>query len=158
MKHFKFNSIAIILFMVIALTNVEAQLTKTVNALGNVVTYSGTYLDSATTYTPAEGFSLGNFYDFTNYPVNYVVKIDTNSSFGTAAQLPKVTLYVDISYDNTNWILKADTLFTNDSLVTRYRGTTNFSDIDALYYRPAIYTGEGRDSIDVQVDFYFKKD
>lgn len=133
-------------------------LTRSINAAGDVVTYSGSYLDSATYHTTYDIFSLGDYYNFTSYPVKYVVKLDTNSAYGNAAQVPKVTCYIDASYDNTNWLEKVDTLFSSDSVITRHSGGSNFNSVQAKYYKPTVYTGAGRDSINFSIQFYFKKE
>lgn len=132
-------------------------LTKSVNAAGDVITYTGSNLDSATTHTTYDGFSLGNFYNFSSYPVEYSINVDTTDGVGNAAQLPKLTLYIDASYDNTNWVEKVDTIVTSDSSVVWHRGTADFN-AKAPYYRPTVVSGAGRDSVDYTLRFYFKKE
>lgn len=132
-------------------------LTKSVNAAGNVVTYAGSGLDSATTHTTYNGFSLGDFYNFSANPVEYSIDVDTVDGTGNAGQLPYLTLYIDASYDNVNWIEKVDTIVTNDSSVVWHRGTADFN-ARTPYYKPTVVSGNGRSGINYTLRFYFKKE
>jgi hypothetical protein len=102
---------------------------KDVKTLSNsvILTYTAS-IDSGATVT-SENFTFGH-YDFTTYPVYYETIVTSHNS-----NKPKITTYLDISYDNVNWELKQDTLATSDSVLTLHHGTTQFNKLKAPYYR-----------------------
>lgn len=109
-------------------------------------------VDSAETVT-SDWFSVKDIipYSLYTYPVNYT-KIQSST-----LRVPKITVTIEGSNDQTNVVI-VDTIGTvGDSLETLYNGNVNFNDKKFMYYRYK-YTATGTHPFDNATDAVLRTD